>query len=535
MLVTDASVVADTDHPYLFAYTESTKTVSLTATVVRRSPDLRVAVLTYAEDQPRPALALADEAPLKDDLVSAVGHTLVSGPWTKTSGLVTKVGDGVFQTDASISPELSGAPVLNEAGEVAGVLVLRSADTEEGLWPVAIPAPILARWLDDPESAPVAASATESIEDAGTAAVLSRARPGALTETGLGAWNIPPLPPPPPTPNGVCVQNCGSPRAPSSSYSRGSSRSAGTDALGEALGELALALIFKGIPALFRGMGKLPKGNEGSAKTKATPRVATKPVEPPPPPPKPRCELKQLAAPATAGAEPFEISVQFSCDDSSVPLGGHRVTFAFEWDGKKSTQTARLVTDARGLATLVMQVANEETKVHRVRSTSERSHAELDNYDPDSRDPEEPAEAYEPAAADKAFMLGAATTGASRAAGAGRLFTLAGRGATLRVTAVITLGTVGTAVVVVVTAKQVFDIGWAIGSVAERELSEIQRGLKHYDDLPGDGIDPPGTCNWAKYNELHVDYKKHCQGLVGCKSNFECAHCVMLERNSGNA
>lgn len=37
---------------------------------------------------------------------------------------------------------------------------------------------------------------------------------------------------------------------------------------------------------------------------------------------------------------------------------------------------------------------------------------------------------------------------------------------------------VGTAVVVVVTAKQVFDIGWAIRSVAGREISEIQRGLR---------------------------------------------------------
>lgn len=39
-------------------------------------------------------------------------------------------------------------------------------------------------------------------------------------------------------------------------------------------------------------------------------------------------------------------------------------------------------------------------------------------------------------------------------------------------------GALGTAVVVVVTSKQVFDIGWAVGSVAERKISDIQRGLK---------------------------------------------------------
>jgi uncharacterized protein (DUF697 family) len=67
------------------------------------------------------------------------------------------------------------------------------------------------------------------------------------------------------------------------------------------------------------------------------------------------------------------------------------------------------------------------------------------------------------------------------AAKAGRVFTLVGRGATLRVTAVITLGAVGTAVVVVVTAKQVFGIGWAIGTVAEGKISDVQWGLKQYD------------------------------------------------------
>jgi len=184
-LVTDASVVADTDHPGLFAYSANAKPTELKATVIRRQSELGVAELAFSEASSSPALSLADKAPEKDELVTAIGHTTISGLWTKTSGLVTKAGEISFQTDAAISPELSGGPVLNEAGKVAGMLVLRPADTEEGRWPVAIPAPILARWLDDPAYS-VAAGPVESIEDEGTAAILTRARPSAFTEAGLG-------------------------------------------------------------------------------------------------------------------------------------------------------------------------------------------------------------------------------------------------------------------------------------------------------------------------------------------------------------
>lgn len=289
VLVTDAAIVADTDRPHLFAYSANAKPLRLTATVIRRHPGLSVAVLAYTEELARPALSLAEAAPAKEDLVIAVGHTTISGLWTKTSGLVTKVGEISFQTDAAISPELSGGPVLNDAGEVSGLLVLRPSDTEEGRWPVAIPAPILARWLEDPAYAPLGGT-VESIQDDGTAAILSRTRPSALTEAGLGAWNIPSLPPPPPTPRGVCVANCGSSSS-GSSYSGGYSGS-GSEELGKALGELGAVLILKGIPALFRGIGKLiktesPKNSGPSRKIKeqspgigrpSKPKLPLKPV-----------------------------------------------------------------------------------------------------------------------------------------------------------------------------------------------------------------------------------------------------------------
>ena len=528
MLVTDAAVVADTDHPFLFAFSGNAKPLPLTATVVRRHPELGVAVLTYAEDLTRPALTLSGATPAKDDLVAAVGHTSVSGLWTRTSGLVTKSGDAGFQTDAAISPELSGGPVLNEAGEVAGLLVLRPADTEEGRWPVAIPAPVLARWLDDSASSFSTVSAPEVIEDAGTAAILTRARSSPLIETGLGAWNIPNLPPPPSVPRGVCVQNCGGGSSSGSSYS-GIYSNNGSAELGKALGELGAVLILKGIPALFRGIGKLFKGN--GASTPKAPAIAmvppvpktepAPPPPPPPPPPKPTCRLKKVGAPKKVGAEPFEVAVEVSCENGKVPLSRHSVKFTFEWDGNLSTQTVTVLTDENGLAPLVMQVSNDETKIEKVREVSERSHDELDHYDPDKKDPEEPAEPKEdessPApsvtsrdaglitAADTVTIAktATATTAAAEAeeaiaasmraaraariasaARAGGIFKINGSGKVLRVVAIFTLSpTAATAVgaaIVAVSVKQTFEIGWAIGSVAENKISEIQWGLKQY-------------------------------------------------------
>ncbi len=506
VLLTDASVVQDTDHPQLLAFSEKAKPLELTATVTRRDAALGLAVLKYFEDLPRPTLALADKIPSKDDLVSAIGHTEVSGLWTKASGLVTKSGPETFQTDAAVSSDFSGGPVLNESGEVAGLLVLRPADTEEGRWPVAVPASAIARWLDGAALAVV--PATEAIEDAGTAAILSRTRPSALTDTGLPAWEISKLPPPPSEPRGVCM-NCSSSNSPSRSYSSNSGgySSSGGKELGEALGELGLVLILKGIPALFRGIRKLFKGNGASAPkdppkslAKAVPATTTKP-KPPAPPPKPECKLIKVAAPAKAGADPFAVSVGLSCNDLKIPLSGHSVTFAFDWDGKPSTQTVTVPTDASGAASLVMQVSNDETKVEKVRDVSQRSHDELDHYDPDKRDPEEPGapvqeetasatlqgsvagpiEAAESVAPEKALIGTIAATGASGAAvESGQIFILVGKGSALRVTATIALGPVATGVLVLVTAKQVFDIGWAIGNVVDRKSSEVQWGLKQY-------------------------------------------------------
>lgn len=358
ILLTDASILQDGARPQLFAYSEKAKPIELTATVVRRDADLGLAVLTYSESLQRPALPLADKSPLKGDLVSAVGHAEVSGLWTKSSGLVTKIGPAAFQTDAAVSSDFSGGPVLNEAGEVAGLLVVRPADTEEGRWPVAVPAVAISRWLDGAEK--TAAPAAEAIEDAGTTAILTRTRPSALTETGRGDWRIPNLPPPPPEPRGVCVSNCGGSSSPSrspsrsySSYSGSSSSNSGSAELGEALGKLGAVLILEGIPALFRGIGKLfkkkkdPEHKFVDNRRQVAPDVSESP-KPPEDPLRPTSIKLSVTRLVLAQGEALQAvaTVGFAGKDGSV--AGRRVSFTVVPGGKLTCPPGS--TDASGIA-----------------------------------------------------------------------------------------------------------------------------------------------------------------------------------------
>lgn len=372
VLLTDASVVQDTDHPYLFAYSEKTKPIELKASVARRDPNLGLAVLTYSEDRARPALTLAETAPSRNELVYALGHAEVSGLWTKTSGLVTKSDPESFQTDAAVSSDFSGGPALNEAGEVAGILVLRPADTEERFWPIAVPAAVIKSWLDG--SASPLPPATEAVEDAGTAAILSRTRPSALTETGLGDWNIPSLPPPPPTPRGVCVANCGGPSTPSRSYSSysGGSSNSGNAELGQALGKLGAVLILEGIPALFRGIGKLFKrpGKPSSSSSVATHKTSPK-VDPPPKP----IPLKPTGIRLTADkseAFPRDVirlsaTVLFTGDAGSK--AGIAVTFTKNSDMAEFPEGSTARTDMDGVAAVSLYMRPDE---------ADEAHEELD-------------------------------------------------------------------------------------------------------------------------------------------------------------
>lgn len=217
------------------------------------------------------AMSLAVAAPKKDDLVFAIAHSDRLGAWTRTQGLVTSADADQFETDAVADASMTGGAVLDEAGVLAGVLVLRRTENGGGEWPVAVPAPALRAWIDGgvaPDASPA------PIADAGTTKILTASRPllesvavgqGAISAsaesfTQRTPWGS--------TTRAVCVANCGD-SSPRGSYSGGGD---GNAELGQALGKLAAigvqALIFKGIPALFRSIGALFKSNPSKSETR---------------------------------------------------------------------------------------------------------------------------------------------------------------------------------------------------------------------------------------------------------------------------
>ncbi len=367
VLLTDASVARDGDRPRLFAFTPGAKPAELATSVTRRDEGLGLAVLSYAGDAPR--LALADKAAAKDDFVTALGHAEVSGPWTKTSGLVTAANDSAFQTDAVVSVDFTGGPVLNEDGEVAGILTLRPARNEEGSWPMAVPASAISRWLDG-EPVPASPEAAAVLND-GTAAVLSRARPGTLTQASLPDWEIGGLPPPPPEPHSVCVKYCDEPSAPSrSAPSRAapsSSRASdGSAELGQALGNLGAVFILEGIPALFRGIASLfqskprPQAQppQISQYTPPAAREAARGEERPKDPEKAACTLKPAGMPKKIGGETVELKVRLECAGvEEAELAGRTISFSLGWSGKPAKyQAEKAITDAQGYASIFFRV-----------------------------------------------------------------------------------------------------------------------------------------------------------------------------------
>lgn len=362
VLVTDAAIAAGDDHPRLFAYSADGKGLEMSAAVLRRDADLGLAILASSGTESRTGLVLADEAAAKDDLIVAIGHVEVSGPWTKTSGLVTKISSASFQTDAVVAVDYSGGPALNESGEVAGILVARPADTEEGRWPVAVPAAAIARWLETGETTPV--SAFEIIEDAGTAAVLSRTRPSALTETGFNPEDLQRLPPPPPTPHGVCMARCEDPSPPRVRYaprraqstrSSGPSFSAADAAMAQAVGELGAELILKGISGLFRGIGKLFKKREKPAayafvdnRRNTGPAAVQEPPRPAPDPLKPASLTLAVSRSVLAQGEELEAVATVTFTGKEGSIAGRTVTFSAAPAGKLTCRGAK--TDSSGVA-----------------------------------------------------------------------------------------------------------------------------------------------------------------------------------------
>ncbi|PIR16662.1 MAG: hypothetical protein COV48_09525, partial [Elusimicrobia bacterium CG11_big_fil_rev_8_21_14_0_20_64_6] len=317
-------------------------------------------------------LKIAQGPVSRNELFLAVGHLSASGAWTVSQGLVTETGEGTFASDAILGPDMIGSPLLNDSGEVTGLVVLSPG---EGA-PVAVQAEHLRRIVDGNPAAPkdlefLAARQT------GSASVLTAAAPmvgelgvpgGAAIEAGLpntlggvnwsggggvGNWR----------PRGSAGRPSGYSSSGSSSYSSyGSGKSAGTE-IGEALAPLVEALIFKGIPALFRGIGSLFKSKPSASAPSKQRDIAQEPkreVEKPKEPPKiSGIEVSLDRSTALEGEKVTATARVIFTDDSAKK---DRISVAFSID-----PTAKVVvtdgqkgftrlTDASGRATITYEI-----------------------------------------------------------------------------------------------------------------------------------------------------------------------------------
>ncbi|PIR15872.1 MAG: hypothetical protein COV48_11970, partial [Elusimicrobia bacterium CG11_big_fil_rev_8_21_14_0_20_64_6] len=284
------------------------------------------------------ALKIARGNAARRDFIRAIGHMSASGAWTVSQGLVTETGDGSFASDAILGPDMLGSPLLNGAGEVVGLVVLSpGAGT-----PVAINTVHLTRIVDGTGPAEHDLEFVAS-RQTGSASLLTTAMPltgelrlpgGGSVEAGLpnslggvnwssgggvGNWR----------PKSSAGPPSGYSSSGSSSYSSGSSAAAGAEigqALGKAMAPLVEALIFKGIPMLFRGIGSL---------FKSKPRGSTAPVVRVEPPaakaaeklkPKPVITVKFEATTVAVG-EKVEFTLTATSDSPDIKTAGIRFNF----------------------------------------------------------------------------------------------------------------------------------------------------------------------------------------------------------------
>lgn len=401
-VLTDAriSTASGGESPGLLAFTRPQDGKTLGAPrrldLVRSDPASGVMLARLDKTDGIPVLKLAAALPTLNDLVRAVGHLNGTGTWTVSQGLVTVAGKGTFTTDALLGPEMLGGPLLNDQGEVLGLAVLHEGASS----PVAIAAPRL-RELVEGGSGIEASSDIEFVEshNRGSASILTSALPAfgaGLTAPGAKPleasqyiytqtqWG---------TVRGKCMANCGD-----ASPSRGSSYDTGGAELGKALGQamapLVEALIFKGIPALFRGIGSLFSKNKttSSAPSKQAARHETPKAAPPPPEkPKEPARLTGLtieASPTTAApGEKVTLTARVTLSDPEAPKGNIPVDFKAVPETLARFDTIpRSKTNSEGIATISATVRRD----HGVRAIktgdtkaaidkSERAQSDLDD------------------------------------------------------------------------------------------------------------------------------------------------------------
>lgn len=331
-------------------------------------------------DVPVKGFVLAESSPAKDDLIEAIGHPERTGAWTRVRGLVTTAELSSFQTDAAIDVGMAGGAALTEDGRLAGVFVLRSARAEGKSfdWPVAVSAPALKSWLAGGEltvpSTPIelSESGTASIQTASRRLLDSRAPGAQATEAShLYFYDG--------NTRAVCKANCDD-AAPSSgsSYSPNGGAELGA-ALGKAMAPMVEALIFRGIPALFRGIGSLfksrPKVPQIESHASELPRAPEKPKLP-----DPKYEIRVTAEQSDAmPGETVRFIATLTRNRDDMPLGNVHVDFAVPNGDPVSGVTdefGRIVVSVEPAKSVKAHNAlDEESRRHPLLITTGREHA----------------------------------------------------------------------------------------------------------------------------------------------------------------
>lgn len=139
-LITNRHVVEDTRKLEVTTY--DGRTITVTAASVAAVADL--AIIT-TEEAIGAGAVLAQEDPMEGDAITVVGYPK-GGPLTTTSGVVLgSTGDplgaalgAVLATTAPVEPGSSGSPVLNERGEVVGVIYAKNPSEQSFMVPVSM-------------------------------------------------------------------------------------------------------------------------------------------------------------------------------------------------------------------------------------------------------------------------------------------------------------------------------------------------------------------------------------------------------------
>lgn len=155
-ILTNAHVVEDADRIVV----ETVHGTIIYATIVRLDTEADLALLeTNSQDVRWIPIEMGPHDPLRvGSTIFVIGHPVGLG-WTVTQGLVSahRIAGSVapidlIQTDAAISPGNSGGPMLNEKGQLVGVM--RSKLFGPGMDSIAfaIPYPVVKRFIENEKS-----------------------------------------------------------------------------------------------------------------------------------------------------------------------------------------------------------------------------------------------------------------------------------------------------------------------------------------------------------------------------------------------